>query len=72
MGFFCFLGISFKVTKITTKSNQGYYWTPKVAKNGPKKHNKLFFCPKGKKCLDWSTPQELEVGPRNGPYLIVL
>ena len=29
----------------------GYYWTPKIAKNGPKQHKKLFFCPKGKKSL---------------------
>ena len=39
MLFFC---IPFKVTKGTTKSYQGYYWAPKIAKNGPKKHNKLF------------------------------
>ena len=46
LDFFVFLGIPFKVTKVTTKSYQGYYWTPKNAKNGPKQHNKLFFCPK--------------------------
>ena len=40
---FCFFGIPFKVTKVTTKSYQGYYWTPKIVKNGPKQHNKLFF-----------------------------
>jgi hypothetical protein len=41
LGFFCwFFGISFKVTKVTTKSYQGYYWTPKIAKNWPKQHNK--------------------------------
>ena len=39
------------VTNVTTKSYQGYYWTPKIAKNGPKQYNKLFFCPKGKKSL---------------------
>ena len=38
-----FVGIPFKVTKITTKSYQGYYWTPTIAKNGPKQHNKLSF-----------------------------
>ena len=26
-----FFGIFFKVTKVTTKSYQGYYWTPKMA-----------------------------------------
>ena len=39
-------------------------------KNGlkwAKQHNKLFFCPKAK-----ALPQELEVGPRSGPYLLVL
>ena len=50
-GFFCFYGIPFKVTKVTTKSYQGYYWAPKIVKNGSKQHNKLFFCPKGKKSL---------------------
>ena len=38
-GFFCFFAIPFKVTKVTTKSYQGYYWTLKMAKNGPKHHN---------------------------------
>ena len=41
----------FKVTKVTTKSYQGYYRAPKIVKNWPKQHNKLFFCPKGKKSL---------------------
>ena len=59
------------VTKVTTKSYQGYYWTPKNAKNGPKQHNKPFFCPKGKKSLGRSPPQELEVSPRSGLYLLV-
>ena len=58
MGIFGFFGIPFKVTNVTTKSYQSYYWTPKIAKNGPKQHNNLFFC--------------LEVGPRNGPYLLVI
>ena len=72
-GFFRFFGISFKVTKVTTNSYQGYYWTPKMAKNGPKQHNKVFICPKGKKgsAEGRSPPQELEVGPRSGPYLLV-
>ena len=48
-GFFWFVGIPFKVTNVTTKSYQGYYWTPKIAKNGPKQHNNLFFARKGKK-----------------------
>ena len=30
-------GIPFKITKVTFKSNQGLYWTPKHAENGPKK-----------------------------------
>ena len=52
--------------KVTTKSYQGYYWKPKVAKNGPKQHNKVFLYPKGKKSPDQSPPQELEVGPCGG------
>ena len=43
----------------------------KIAKNGPKQHKALYFCPKGKKNLGRSPPQELEVGPRSGPYLLV-
>ena len=30
-----------------------------------------FFCPKGKKAEGWSPPQELEVSPRSGLYLLV-
>ena len=30
-GDFFFLWILFKVTTVTTKSYQGYYWTPKIA-----------------------------------------
>ena len=72
-GFFCFFGISFKVTNVTTKSYQGYYWTPKIAKNGPKQHNKLFFARRAKKASDEgrNPPQELEIGPRSGPYVLV-
>ena len=63
LGFFVqFFGNPFKVTKVTTKSYHDYYCTPKIAKNGPEQHNKLFICPKGKKSLGWSPPQELEVG----------
>ena len=39
----------YKVTKATTKSYQGYYWKPNVAKNGPKQHNKVFFAGRAKK-----------------------
>ena len=69
-----FLGILFKLTKVIIKSYQDFYWTIKMAQNGPKQHNKLFFCLKGKKslCLGRSSPQELEVGPRSGPYLLFL
>ena len=40
-----------KFTMVTTKSYQGYYWTPKNAKSWPKQHNKPLFCLKGKKSL---------------------
>ena len=74
MLFFGFFGISFKVTKVTNKSYQGYYWTPKIAKNGPKQQNKLFFARRAKNASakGRSPPQELEVGPRSGPYLQVM
>ena len=64
---------SFQSCKVTTKSYQGYSWTPQMAKNGTKQHNKLLFCPKGKRALAerQSPAQELEVGPRSGPYLPV-
>ena len=73
-GFLWTFWILFKVTEVTTKSYQGYYWTPKNAKNGPKQHNKLFFARRAKKASakGRSPPQELEVGPRSGPYLLVL
>ena len=66
-----FWGIPFIVTNVTTKSYQEYYWTQKMAKNGPKQPNNPFFCPKVKKSLGQSPPQELEVGPRSGLYLLV-
>ena len=71
--FFCF-GILFKVTKVTTKCYQGYYWTPEIAKNGPKQHNKLFFfAQRAKNALNEGRrpPQGLEVGSRSGLYLLV-
>ena len=71
LDFFVFFLVSFKVTKVTTKCYHGYYWTPKIAKNGPKQHRKLFFCLKGKKSFGRSLPQELEVGPHSGPYIPV-
>ena len=69
-----FLLISHKVTKVTTKNYQGYYWKPKMDKNGPKQHNKIFFAQRAKKASakGQSPPQELEVGLRSGPYLLVL
>ena len=57
------------VTYVTTKCYHGYYWTQKMGQNSIKS---FFFCPKGKKRLGRSPPQELEVGPRSGPYLLVL
>ena len=62
-----------KWSKVTTKSYQGYYWAPKITKNGPKQHNKLsFFAHRVKKALvEGRSPlQELEVGPHSGPYLL--
>ena len=66
-GFLVFFWITFKVTKVTTKSYQGYHWTTKIAKKGQKQHNKLFFCQTGKKSLVRrpSPPQELEITPAN-------
>jgi hypothetical protein len=71
--FFWFFGIPFKVTKVTTKSYQGYYLTPKSAKVGPKQHNRLFFARKAKKASTeaQSPSQELEIGTRSGPSLLV-
>ena len=69
--FFCFFGIPFKVT---TKSYQGYYWEPTIAKKGQNSIISSLFFPEGQqKALDEgrSPPQELEVGPRSGPYLLV-
>ena len=73
MIFLFFWGIPFKVTKVITKSDQGYYWTPKIAKNGPKQLKKLIFCPKDKfaSAKGQSPLKELEVGQHSGPYLLV-
>ena len=60
-----FLWILFKVTKVTIKHYQGYYWTHKIGQNS--KINSLFL-PGGQK-KPWS---KLEVGPRSGPYLLVI
>ena len=69
-GFFWFTGIPFKVTKVTTTSYQGYYWTPK---NGQKSIISSIFDQRAKKASakGQSPPQELEVGPCSGPYLLV-
>ena len=52
----------FKVTKVTTKSYLGYYWTPKRPKISS-------FLPKGKKCVGRSPPQELKVSPRSQGFI---
>ena len=62
-GFFSkLLWLLLKITKVTTGHQK---W--------PKQHNKLFFAQKTKKASAEgpSPPQELEVGPRSGPYLLV-
>ena len=48
--FFGFFWIPFQVTKVTSKSYQGYYWAQQIAKNRPKQHNKLSFFAEGQKC----------------------
>ena len=56
-----------KVTKVTSGHKNRQKW--------PKQHNKLFFLPEVQKKASaegQSPPQELEVGPRSGPYLLVL
>ena len=49
-------------------------WLLLDTKNGPKQHKKFFFARRAKKdsAEGRSPPQELEVGPRSGPYLLVL
>ena len=74
LDFFGFYGLLLKLLlKDTTGKLQSYYWKPKMAKNGPKQHNNVFFCLKGKKASSKgrSPLQELEVGPRSGLYLLV-
>ena len=73
---FCYflLLFLFKVTKVPTKHFGGYYWTPKMALNKHKQHEKLsFFARRAKKALAkrWSPSQELEVSPRSRLYLLV-
>ena len=72
MGFFGFSGFFSKllrvllnVTEVTTEHQK---W-PKIGTHSVK----AFFCPKGKKASaeSQSPPQELEVSPRSGLYLLV-
>ena len=53
------------VTKVTT----GHKKIPKMGQNSI---IRPFFARRAKKALGRSPPQELEVGPRSGPYLLVL
>ena len=56
------------------KSYFGYYWTPKWSKISQNSIISSFFWPEGQKKSSTegkSPPQELEVGPRSGPYLLV-
>ena len=59
------------VTNFTTKCYHGYFWTPKMGQNSIKS---FFFARRAKIALaeGRSPPQELEVGPRSGPYLLVV
>ena len=69
--FLKFFGFFFViVTNVTTKCYHGYYWTPKMGQNSIKSS---FFARRAKKASaeGRSPPQELEVGPRSGPYLLV-
>ena len=64
LDFSFFFGIPFKITYVTIKSYLGYYWALKIAKNGPKQHNKHFFCPKGKKSLGQKSKPSAEARSR--------
>ena len=46
---YIFFRIPFKVTKVTTKSFQGYYWAPKIAKVGQNSIISSLYLPKGQK-----------------------
>ena len=67
--FYCYFGIPFKVTKVTTKSYQGYYWTPKMGQNSI---IRSIFAQKKSSAEGRSPLHVLEVGPCSGPYLLVL
>ena len=68
-GFFWIFWIVIKFTKVTIKSYPGYYWTPKMDRN---RIIRTFF-DREKKSMSKgrSPPQELEVGPRSGQYILV-
>ena len=64
--------IPYKVTKVTTKSYQGYYWKPEWPKMGQNSIIRYFFSLKKKASAEGRSPQqELKVSPRSGPYLLV-
>ena len=61
--------------KVTTKSYQGHYWIPKWPKIGKNSITRCYFCQKGKKnpsAEGQNLPQELELGPHSGLYLLVI
>ena len=70
MGFFGFflklLMLLLKITEVTT----GHQKLPKVGQNSIRRS---FFARRAKKASSGgrSPPQELEVGPRSGPYILV-
>ena len=69
--FFWFLWILFNVTKVTTKSYQGnttgHQKWPKMGQNSIISQSAKKASAEGQRPL-----QELEVGPRSGPYLLVI
>ena len=75
LGFFLFFlnfwDFFLQVSKVTTNTCWGYYWSPKNSQIWAKTDIKRFFCTKAKKGLGRSPPQELEEGTHSGPHLLV-
>ena len=65
LDFLLLLWLLLKITKVTT----GHQKRPKMGQNNT---ISSFYAQRAKKSLGQSHPQELEVGPRSGPYLLVV
>ena len=73
LDFFLLLLLKLLMLLLNVTTGKCYYWTPQSTKMGQNSIKSNFFAQRAKKASakGQSPPQELEVGPRSGPYLLV-